>query len=119
MGGAVGGVIAGGCIGLTDGIATVACNAAAGGVGEFVTQAVGGGGLNAANIGVSALLGAGVGALPEPFRQVGFKPSRMYNVWNPGKNAMRQYGNAFFAGGATASMMGLVNFWQGPMDSPC
>ncbi|HEY9469509.1 MAG TPA: hypothetical protein VIQ76_07820, partial [Propionibacteriaceae bacterium] len=63
-------------------------------------------------IGVSAGLGAVGSFVPDPFHQVGFRPYLMHNVYKPGKNAMRQYGNAFIEGGITAATMGLVNHWQ-------
>ena len=112
VGGVVGGAISGGCIGLTNGLGAVACNAAAGAAGEFVTQAIDGQGFNPVTIGVSAGLGAVGSFVPDPFHQVGFRPYLMHNVYKPGKNAMRQYGNAFIEGGITAATMGLVNHWQ-------
>jgi hypothetical protein len=87
--------------------------------GEFVTQAIDGDGFDASGIALSTGLGAVGGLVPDPFRQVGLRPYRMYNIWRPGKNAFRQYGNAFVEGGITAAMMTLVNRWQGAANGRC
>lgn len=81
-------------------------------MGEFATEFVGGTRLDATGIGESALLWAVASVIPELFRQVGFRPYRMCDVWNPEKNAGRQYGKAFVKGGGAATVNALINSWQ-------
>jgi RHS repeat-associated protein len=107
-GGIVGGAIGGGCIGFSFGLATVACGAFAGGVGEFTTEAIAGTGFDPTKLLTATALGGAFGAIHDPFPTRGFLPYKLSNVVNPLKNARREYGNALVKGGATSLIIKMV-----------
>jgi RHS repeat-associated protein len=108
FGGLVGGAVGGACVGTTW-VAFAACGAAGGITGTLVNDAVSGQPITATGL----LEGAGFGAVGgvvggKLFPLVGFQPYRLTNVWNPGPNSIRLYGQAIIGG--------VIGLYQGLFD---
>jgi RHS repeat-associated protein len=99
VGGAVGGAVAGACIGTTW-VLLAACGGLGGAAGQLATDLINGDQPKADNylwaIGAGAVGGVVGGKL---FKLVGRRPWKLSNIWNPGKNAQRLYGQNLVGAG--------------------
>jgi RHS repeat-associated protein len=104
-GGLVGGAFAGACGGTTW-VGVVGCGAVGGALASGITQSLGTGHLpSAGDLMVGGLVGAvggGLGKLLYPLR--GFVPYKLSNVFKPGINALREYGQ-----NAVSGVTGIVS----------
>lgn len=107
-GGVVGGVVAGGCIGM--GVPPMACGAIASASGEAVREALSpSDDLDLAQITIAGSVGAAVGGVPAPCPLKGFKPYKLKNVVLPGLNARRMYVNGFVGGALESAGLAGIN----------
>ncbi|MHA3701281.1 RHS repeat-associated core domain-containing protein [Jatrophihabitans sp. YIM 134969] len=120
VGGLVSGAVTGACDGFSDGVAAGACAVAGGALGaaagDLTEGAITGDLPSGSELGadmvsgaVSGGIGIGVGKLvPDPFpiNSGQFRPRKLNNVYNPGTNARRMYGNS--AAGAVSGLPGDI-----------
>lgn len=100
--GAVGGAVAGACVGTTW-VGGAFCGAAGGFAATATSNLLTGAPLQC-NLFEGTAFGAVGGVLGQRFFQLrGFRPYRLFNLWNPGVNAARLYGQA-----ATSAFVGSV-----------
>ena len=106
--GAVGGAVAGACLGTTY-VMVSACGAAGGFAATLTSNFLTGAPLQCQLLegSLTGLVAGALGGALYPTR--GFMPYRVYNVWRPGLNATRLYGQGFvggLVGGAGAAANG-------------
>jgi hypothetical protein len=97
-GGLVGGAAAGACEGTTW-VGTIGCGAAGGALGGATTEFLSGHLPSAGDLATGGLIGGiggGLGRLLYPLR--GFVPYKLSNVYKPGINALRMYGQNAVSG---------------------
>ena len=106
-GGIVGGAITGACDGGT--LAVTACGAVGGVAGELVNEAIAGHGFDPTAVLTAGAFGAAGGFMAGkivPPR--GFKPYKLNNLWHPGKNTLRLWGDTALGSGLTGEGQALV-----------
>lgn len=103
--------LGGGCIGLSDGLATGLCSGFASAVGEATTEFVSGDTLNGTSIAEAGALGFATGLIHDPYPLVGRKPFKFKNLFNPGKNAGREYINGLEKGALASLAQSFINLF--------
>jgi|tagenome__1003787_1003787.scaffolds.fasta_scaffold20988994_6 RHS repeat-associated protein len=100
VGGVVGGAISGACDATT--LVLAACGAVGGVAGQVVNDWISGSGYDATDILLAGGLGAAGGAISGRIvQQVGFRPTRLSNLWNPGVNTIRWWQDSAIGSGIT------------------
>lgn len=112
-GGTVGGAVSGACLGTTAQL--MACGALGGAAGAAVDDWISGKPITPTDLLVGGLIGGATGGLPEKFPMrggEGMRPRRLYNIWNPGPNTVRWWGNEGVEELVGTGSKTIVDWWR-------